>query len=182
MDVVRAARLDDVVARVDVAEHGIDALIPGLKCDAIYMMVREGRTGPGGVGCTKVKGSTLIRVGPWVHREPGGDLEVGEYRDGQRSGPWESYSSSGMLRERGSFKEGQRSGSWESFSTSGEHLAHRSYHEGAYHGVTVLYHRQQPTIEVWQDGKLVSSKAGFDDQPQDQTLAARMTIENESAE
>lgn len=165
IDEVRGVRLPSVTPRKLIAKLGVDALVSEPKCTPRYAMVRDGREGPGGLGCAHVsKSGKLVPLGRWAHRTENGDLEVGNYEDGKRSGVWERYSKDGMLQDRGEYLNNERHAAWDEYLPTGEHAGRRNYHEGAFHGVTVLYHRGEPVIEVWNDGELVSTKDGFEHQ------------------
>jgi len=175
-DEVKAARLPHAPRRRDIAARGVNTWVGNLRCTPVSAMAREGFEGAGGVGCIKVaKNGKLIRLGTWVERRENGDMDAGEFENGKRTGVWERYSKTGVLRERGEYVDDRRQGRWDEFGPEGEHLAQRNYHGGAFHGVAMLYHRDEPTIEVWNEGELISSKSGFEVEP-------RVALRGEEAE
>ena len=162
LEEARATRLSKAPRHAAIAKLGVDALVPELDCKPLGAMVKDGRSGPGGLGCIHVrKDGVMIRRGHWAHRLENGQLEAGEYEHGLRTGTWERYSAQGALLERGEYRRGERIGAWDEYAEDGQHLAHRMYEDGAFHGASVLYHRQEPTIEVWNKGELVSTETGF---------------------
>ncbi len=159
---VKAARLPRMAPNPQVAHLGIDAVAGKMKCKKGQLLVKDGRDGPGGLGCVRISYGRIIEQGHWVHRLPNDRLEAGLYDEGRRVGLWITYSPAGAVLERGTYDQGNRVGAWDEYSEEGLHLARRSYDRGAFHGVSVLYHRQQPMIEVYDRGELVSSENGFE--------------------
>lgn len=159
---VLAKKLGPVAVRLDVALQGIDAFLHDFHCPPPYTMVETGRMRAGDVGCGVTKGDGyLVRLGRWVHRAANGNLEVGSYQDGLKTGVWETYAASGMLLETGEYQQGNREGSWNTFSEDGSHLANRSYRGGYFDGVALLFHRHKPIVEIWKRGQLVDEERDF---------------------
>jgi len=174
----RDSRLPLVPARKDVAEGGVDALMGAYECKAPYVEVTEARVGEGSLGCgAEDNQGNVVRLGRWVHRSAQKGLTAGSYSHGKPDGLWETYSPEGALLERGNYESGERLGAWDTYDAEGVHLARRRYKGGAFDGISVLYHRQEPTIEVWRDGKLVESKSGFEKTAQEDSGSQKMGID-----
>ena len=60
------------------------------------------------------------RVGPWITYFNDGQLYFqGEYRNGSPEGPWMTYYQDGRLNAKGNYKNGKREGSWVSYLIDG---------------------------------------------------------------
>ena len=88
-------------------------------------------------------------MGRVAHRFENGNLAVGRYEDGTRTGTWDEYFPTGVLAATGEYLDGQKSGAWHEYDSEGVHRVIRNYLDGGKYGVTVKYFKAVPEIELW---------------------------------
>lgn len=136
--------------RDDIVRLGIDALLDEPKCSLPALLVKSARSGAGTLGCAiDQNDGRKIFVGRVVHRLENGNLAVGQYEDGTRTGTWDEYFPTGVLAASGEYLDGQKSGAWHEYDTEGVHRVIRNYLDGGKYGVTVKYFKAVPEIELW---------------------------------
>ncbi len=139
--------------RLDIVERGIVALVDPVRCEPPAELVEAGRSGDGVYGCVIPKSDGRAHVvGRAAHRKASGNLEVGDYEEGQRTGEWVQYYPTGVLAAEGSFLAGQRDGVWHEYDETGEHRLTRTYRAGTKHGVVIRYVGDTAEMDLYFEG------------------------------
>ncbi len=146
-------RLPRIEANPEVRERGIDALVAKPDCQppAVASSLRD--DGTGGVGCYfEDSRGERVPIGRWAIRAKNGELEVGDYEGGARTGTWTRYYENGIKAAEGEYDANQREGAWDEWNPLGLHVARRRYHRGKMHGVTLRFRHGGPAVELYRDG------------------------------
>ena len=63
----------------------------------------------------------------------------GDYKNGEKDGPWVEYDRNGQLEEKGTFKNGKKDGLWVAYHDNGQIYEKGTYKNGKEEGVWVAY-------------------------------------------
>lgn len=146
-------RRPTVEPRRDIIDSGIAALMDEPKCEPPAHLVDIARSDVGVWGCViETPDDSNYIVGRAAHRKRSGNIEVGSYEEGRRTGHWEQYYPTGILASEGSFVAGQRDGVWHEYDESGRHRISRTYGGGRKHGAAILYADESVAVELFFQG------------------------------
>ena len=67
-------------------------------------------------------------------------MRNGDYVDGEKDGPWISYSANGNVASEGSYVQGQKHGFWTLYWPNGNKKSEATFHYGKNTGLYTAYH------------------------------------------